>query len=273
MAQKPSTAVEEGSPLRFLEEYRVRCLPELEDALRAKVPAGESLVKEAVLYFLRAPGKRLRGLLTLLSCEVAGGRYQEALEAACAVELIHASSLILDDLPCMDNADARRGQPSLHKPFGEAVAILTAIFFLNKAFQTVHPYKECAARMLESMHACIGEDGMIQGQLMDVLGRSNDYVTRELKTGSLMKLAVKLGASVAGSERACEDALVAYAENLGVVFQMQDDFLDGEDHGAATEEKALLAAKTAQSLLIKFGETNPARALAGMVIYASNRNC
>ena len=198
MDERVTSALRNEILLRCLSEYRSRRQTELEDALRPKIATDESTIKEAVLYFSRSPGKRLRGLLTLLSCEVVGGRYQDAMEAACAVELIHASSLILDDLPCMDNGKTRRGQPCLHKRFGEAVAILTAIFFLNKAFQSTLHYKDFGMGMLANMTACIGENGMIEGQLRDILASSKDSATRALKTASLMKLAVKLGASAAG---------------------------------------------------------------------------
>jgi geranylgeranyl diphosphate synthase type II len=208
-------------------------------------------LRYAIAYSLLAPGKRLRPLLTLLMHEVAGGEGEAALAAACAVEMVHTYSLIHDDLPAMDDDDLRRGRPTCHKVYGEALAILAGDALLTGAFEILAGCYEpvlAAVLTLELAHAA-GAVGMVGGQTMDLQaeGRlptdqplpATPAVLEELhrrKTGALILAAVRLGYLTAqtwprGSyptQRAD-----AFAEHLGLLFQITDDLLDVE----GSEEK------------------------------------
>ncbi|MBE5787648.1 MAG: polyprenyl synthetase family protein, partial [Clostridiales bacterium] len=193
------------------------------------------LLKEAMQYSLLAGGKRLRGCLALAACEMAGGYMQDALPFACAVEMIHAYSLIHDDLPAMDNDTMRRGKPTNHVVYGEAMAILAGDGLLTHAFQVMagsdHPN---APRALLEMAKAAGIGGMIAGQVLDVTleGTSPDADTvRRIHTGktaALITAPVVAGLMLAGAD----DALIAagreYGYHLGIAFQIVDDLLDME---------------------------------------------
>ena len=179
-------------------------------------------VCNAMRYSLEGGGKRIRPVLMLESCRLCGGTPEDALDFACALEMIHTYSLIHDDLPCMDNDDMRRGKPSCHIAFGEATAVLAGDALLTEAFHaaaassfaTKHPDRAVAAiaLLLESE----GQQILLERlRLMD-----------KLKTGALMKAACAVGAVLAGATKAQRAALEAYADNLGQAFQITDDILD-----------------------------------------------
>lgn len=190
----------------------------------------------AMRYTLLLPGKRLRGILVLDACDLVKGDRARAVPLACAVEMVHASSLILDDLPCMDGATLRRGRPTLHREVGEANAILASVALLNAAFAVVldaEGLKERerveAARRLAS---AVGSEGLVGGQVADLAATGKRIELEELeyvhshKTGALFIAAAELGA-LAGRARAREiDGLSRYAKNLGLAFQITDDLLD-----------------------------------------------
>jgi geranylgeranyl diphosphate synthase type II len=198
-------------------------------------------VHRAMHYSLFAGGKRLRPILVLASTEAVGGRMAEALPLACAFELIHTYSLIHDDLPSMDDDDLRRGKPTSHKVFGEAVAILAGDALLTEAFllaarpdlmKEVPPRRRLRALWRLSLAA--GSQGMVGGQTMDILtqGKKIDSPTLEYihthKTGALIAAAVSVGAILGGaSARECR-ALDEYGKRLGLAFQITDDLLDVE---------------------------------------------
>ncbi len=192
---------------------------------------------EAMVYSLKAGGKRIRPVLLLASCEMAGGNAEEALPYACGLEMIHTYSLIHDDLPAMDNDDLRRGQPTNHKVFGENIAILAGDGLLNAATELM---AASAARMenLRGVRAmeCImrhaGVTGMIAGQTKDVSSEGvkpeEDLVRyiHEHKTADLLEAAVESGLILGGAE---ENEIAAghdFALHLGLAFQMTDDLLD-----------------------------------------------
>jgi len=181
-------------------------------------------------------GKRLRSQLVLETAGVAGGQNfdaQSALPAACAIELIHAYSLVHDDLPAMDNADTRRGQPSCHKQWGEATAILAGDGLLTLAFETV---ADCARprRGVQILARAAGECGMVGGQAIDMdwSSRAANVSGEALlqmhagKTGALIKLAAQLGALCGGANEIQSAALANYGAHLGRAFQIADDVLD-----------------------------------------------
>lgn len=193
---------------------------------------------DAQRYGLLNGGKRIRAFLVLEFCRLFGGTVDAALPYACAIEMIHASSLIHDDLPCMDNDDIRRGKPSNHKVFGEAVALLAGDAMMAKAFETVitnpHLSAEKNAKAAHILAESTGDHGMLGGQAIDLRASVSkldlDTVTRlhSLKTGQLICASAKLGCLAAGISE--EDtrfmSAVEYAKNVGLAFQIIDDVLD-----------------------------------------------
>ena len=194
------------------------------------------VLHEALRYTLLLPGKRLRGVLVLASCELMRGSEEDALPLAGAVEMVHASSLILDDLPCMDDATLRRGRPVLHRVVGEANAVLAAVGLLTLAFARIagaEGLKERARTEAAAVLArALGADGLIGGQVADLeaTGRTLDLEAMESihahKTGALFTAAAELGAVAAGARSRDVEALRRYAKNLGLAFQITDDLLD-----------------------------------------------
>lgn len=191
-------------------------------------------IVQAMWYSLSAGGKRIRPALTLEFCRVCGGDEDKALPAACALEMIHTFSLIHDDLPCMDDDDMRRGKPSCHKVYGEAAALLAGDALLNMAYEIVcggNNAAEVKIALISELSAAAGVNGMIGGQVIDTLygGRITEELLLgmySMKTGALLKAACRMGCIAAG---AGEDRLVcaeAYAERLGLAFQIKDDILD-----------------------------------------------
>ena len=194
-------------------------------------------VVEAMRYSLLAGGKRLRAALALAFCEACGGGEKSALPFACAVEMVHAYSLIHDDLPCMDDDDLRRGKPSCHVAFGEATALLAGDGLLTHAFDLLlHVDTLPAERVLKGagcLSSTIGAYGMIGGQVMDLANEKQDSVeesrlkaTDALKTGALIRAACEMGCIAAGANEEQTLAARDYAEKIGLAFQITDDILD-----------------------------------------------
>ena len=193
---------------------------------------------DAERYSLFAGGKRIRPMLTLEFCKMFGGDEAAALPFACAVEMIHTYSLIHDDLPCMDDDDMRRGKPTNHKVFGEAIALLAGDALLTGAFEAAATNRtagaECSARAVAYLAGCAGRYGMIGGQVMDLEGEKKALTQEELlklhslKTGALISAACVLGALAAGVrfDDPRMESVVTYAENIGLAFQIVDDILD-----------------------------------------------
>ena len=198
------------------------------------------LLPEAQRYSLLAGGKRIRPVLTLAFCELFGGVAESALPYACALEMIHTYSLIHDDLPCMDDDDLRRGRPTNHKVYGEAVALQAGDALLTDAFvlaaENPHLSPATNARAVAMLARAAGSHGMVGGQVLDLMGECAqnrpDLATltlmHRLKTGALIRVAATLGALAAG---VCEEDArmvdaIAYAEGIGEVFQIVDDILD-----------------------------------------------
>jgi len=216
-------------------------------------------LQESVSYSLAAGGKRLRPMLTLLAAEICGGSIAEARSAACAVELIHTYSLIHDDLPAMDDDDFRRGKPTSHRVFGEALAILAGDCLLTLAFETLSGSDCPPDRIVEQLRLlgiAAGGRGMVGGQVMDLEaerraeedsgahpleshrssgnefnGQETDPVERLIeihsrKTGAMITVALELGAVAAGATDADRQRLVEFGRAAGLAFQIADDLLD-----------------------------------------------
>lgn len=195
-------------------------------------------INEAVRYSLFAGGKRLRPGLVLAGAEAVGGDTEAILPAACAIELLHTYSLIHDDLPAMDNDDLRRGKPTCHKVYGEALAILagdallTATFALLAELPQSGISHERVTRVMAEVAEAAGINGLIGGQVVD-LGAHETTINEELveyihtrKTGALIRASVRTGAILSGASDHQLQKLTTYAGNLGLAFQIVDDILD-----------------------------------------------
>lgn len=200
----------------------------------------EKTIYEAMRYSALGGGKRIRGVLTLMSCMMAGGKAEDAYPFAAAIEMIHAYSLIHDDLPAMDNDDFRRGKPTNHKKFGEAMAILAGDGLLGLAFETVlknAPAEDKTWDALKLMSICAGPDGMLGGQVVDMESENKEIGYDELvylqqhKTGALIKASCLMGAIIGGADDEMQNKLELYAKNIGLAFQIKDDILDVEGDG------------------------------------------
>jgi geranylgeranyl diphosphate synthase type II len=247
---------------QYIEKHRSQIEKSLREFLPLAPPKIETQFNEAVEYALFSGGKRLRPVLTLLGAELFGGKPEIIMPAAVAGEFIHTSSLIFDDLPCMDNAPERRGKTSLHEKFSEGLAILVAIGFLNASYGLVFVNHVGMPERAMQAHAeiveCVGASGMIGGQSVDLAlakgGSANDSENfdfeevRNLKTSALMRLSLRVGAILAGAGYMELAQLSRFAELLGDAYQLSDDLLDLEEDGEIFAEKhfALNHEKSAQ---------------------------
>ena len=258
---------------RFFAEYQHR----IDGELRRMVPASGDRVREAMAYALHAPAKRIRPVLTLLTAELCGGTAAAALNAACAIEMVHAASLVLDDLPSMDDAAVRRGKPATHVAFGEAIAILAAFGPLNVALQTLARAYEpaLACRMTALLSDAVGADGLIGGQMADLLA-TDQQITFEMlerihrgKTGALFSAAASSGALTAGASGDSIAALQTFAKNLGLAFQIIDDLLDVEGDPAVTGKPVREDLK--KTTFVSFSGPAGARQIATELCHTADR--
>ena len=190
----------------------------------------------AMRHTLLAPAKRARALLAMLAAKDLRGEAAAALSPACALEMVHAASLILDDLPAMDDASLRRGQPANHKLFGEATAILAAIGLLNRAFGVIAEDTALSAavrvRLSEILSRAVGSDGLVAGQEQDLKWSPAEATRRDVelvharKTAALFSAAAEMGAVVAGADEADIMLMRDFGLKLGLAFQILDDLLD-----------------------------------------------
>ncbi|UTW06521.1 (2E,6E)-farnesyl diphosphate synthase [Pseudomonas benzenivorans] len=228
--------------------YQAQCQCRVDAALSELLqPPGAELQRlyQAMHYSVVNGGKRVRPLLVYAACEALGGEAQDADGAACAVELIHAYSLVHDDLPAMDDDDLRRGQPTTHKAFDEASAILAGDGLQSLAFEVLadaerNPHAaELRLAMITALSRAAGPAGMVGGQAIDLgsVGQQLDQSALETmhryKTGALIEASVRLGALASGrADDVALKALHAYAQAIGLAFQVQDDVLDVESDTA-----------------------------------------
>jgi geranylgeranyl diphosphate synthase, type II len=249
-------AAQEITALEATLEERRRAIDAALDHLAPEGPA--PAVVAAVRDSLLAPAKRLRPILALLVAEAVGGDSDAVIPLACAIEMVHTSSLILDDLPCMDDAATRRGRPACHVAHGEAMAILAAFALQSRAFEIVAdswpgaPGAPERLRIAAELARAIGLAGMIGGQSVDLLGTSRDIdrgtveFIHARKTGSLFTASAAAAAIAVGAPEAQVEAMVGYADKLGRAFQIVDDLIDatagiqeagkdvGQDHRKTT---------------------------------------
>ena len=247
----------------------------VERALKAAMPAPEpdspsAPVAEAMRYSLLAGGKRVRPMLTLAFCALCGEDWHSALPFACGVEMVHTYSLIHDDLPCMDDDSLRRGRPTCHKVYGEAMALLAGDGLLTQAFETVLAFPDPvkAAAAAKCLAGLAGYQGMVGGQCVDLSAGGQEVTIGLLKemdqgkTVALIDAACRMGCIAAGAGEAQLAAASRYAQGVGMAFQIRDDILDvlgdaetlGKNTGmdAARDKRnyvSLLGVETAQELV------------------------
>jgi geranylgeranyl diphosphate synthase type II len=229
----------------YLDERRAL----VEAGLKRFLPAGSTMPSElhqAMHYSLFAGGKRLRPTLTIAAAEAVGGRAADVLPVACAFECIHTYSLIHDDLPAMDDDDLRRGRPTCHTVFGQAMAILAGDALLTEAFALLanpafvaHLDLALLRTVTYEIALAAGSQGMVGGQAVDILseGKAIDaallHYIHTHKTGALILCALRAGAHLGGATAAALDAITRYGTAVGLAFQIADDILDIEGEEAA----------------------------------------
>jgi len=258
----------------FFADYQRQVASEIERLVPA---SAASDIEQAMAYTALAPSKQVRAVLVMLCAELCRGQAARAVPAAAAIELVHAASLILDDLPSMDDAPLRRGRASNHLQFGEATAILAAFGLLNLAYGAIaRAYDPAlASRMSALISDAVGPSGLIGGQDLDL--RSTDRrVTFEMleqihrgKTGALFVAAAACGALTAGAAAEPIAALTAYAKNLGLAFQIIDDLLDVAGTTADTGKAVLADAR--KTTFVSFSGLDGARQLAAELCDTADR--
>ena len=225
-----------------MEMYKIK-LGEYRDYIEAEIekaiPESDAVQKvlEAMRYSLLGGGKRIRGVLALACCEMLTGSYKTAAPAAVSVEMVHAYSLIHDDLPCMDDDELRRGKPSCHVVYGEARALLAGDALLTMAFEVLSGIGDGAKvkRCVSLLSRACGYQGMIRGQELDLAAEKEMSLSADdieamhaKKTGALISSAAVMGAVMGDGLPEEVDTVRAYAENIGLSFQIIDDILDEE---------------------------------------------
>lgn len=226
---------------QFIEGYLEKFYAEYQDQ-------PQQPLYQSITYSLLAGGKRLRPMLAFEFCRMCGRDWKQAAPFAAAVEMIHTYSLIHDDLPCMDNDDYRRGRLTNHKVYGEAMAVLAGDALLTDAFAMAAraelPKPEQMATAIGVLAECAGSNGMVGGQVLDIMSQERELTEKEVldiqsrKTGCLINAACALGAIAGGASQQQYDAACQFAAGLGLAFQIRDDMLDvigtQEELGKAT---------------------------------------
>jgi farnesyl diphosphate synthase len=243
-----------------------------------EVPPGlEARVYEAMRYSALAPGKRMRPLLVLAGARLFGVARLSALQVAAAIEMVHAYSLIHDDLPAMDNSDLRRGRPTCHKRFDEATAVLAGDGLLTMAFEVLaHPdtHGDPTVRcdLVAALAGAAGVAGMVGGQMIDLIAERQPLdiaaITRlqRMKTGALIAFACEAGAILAKTAGDLRTALRGYAHDLGLAFQIADDLLDVEGSAAETGKPVGADAAAGKATFVSILGVERARAQAGLLV-------
>lgn len=214
----------------------------IDEALDKYLPTEEeptSIIYKAMRYSVFSGGKRIRPILTLAAAELLGNDSKKVIKAACGIELIHTFSLIHDDLPSIDNDDFRRGKPSNHKVFGEAIALLAGDALLVSGFDLViknsevkEIKKQAVLKLIKEICFCIGTENMLGGQVEDINLKDENIKKDDLinlymkKTAALICLSIRAGAILSGAKQNELKALTKYGENIGLAFQIIDDMLD-----------------------------------------------
>jgi len=242
------------------------------------VPLGlEARVYDAMRYSALAPGKRLRPFLVLASANLFGVALRCALQVAAAVEMVHAYSLVHDDLPAMDDSDLRRGRPTCHKQFDEATAVLAGDGLLTAAFEVLaHPdtHGDPAVRceLVSELATAAGAAGMVGGQMIDLIAEHQNLdigaITRlqRMKTGALIAFSCEAGAILAKAPSELRTALRGYAHDLGLAFQIADDLLDVEGSAAETGKPVGADAAAGKATFVSILGVARARAQAELLV-------
>ena len=251
------------------------------DRLLPQEDGPEARLMEAVRYATLSSGKRIRPFLVMNSARLFNVSEKSAVRVAAAVEMVHCYSLVHDDLPAMDDDELRRGQPTCHVRFGEATAILAGDGLLTKAFEVLadeptHSDPKVRGELVVEMSRAIGIEGMVGGQMLDLLAEENSLgvyeITRlqRLKTGMLIGFSCEAGAILGKAPKPARHALHAYAHDLGLAFQIADDLLDiegsEEEVGKKTGKDASAGKATFVSLLGRERARAQADMLAGQAI-------
>jgi len=243
------------------------------------VPTGyEARVFEAMRYAVLAPGKRLRPFLVLASAQLFAVSRRSALQAALAVELVHAYSLVHDDLPAMDDSDLRRGRPTVHKAFDEATAVLAGDGLLTLAFEVLaHPDTHgdpgVRCELVASLAHASGVNGMVGGQMFDLIAETHPEldigaITRlqRLKTGALIAFSCEAGAILGKAPTELRMALRGYAHDLGLAFQIADDLLDVQGSAGETGKPVGQDAAAGKATFVSILGVERARAQAELLV-------
>jgi len=293
---------------QYLNEQCARIDAALERFLPRETELPHSLHK-AMRYSIFAGGKRVRPILLLAACQAVGGDSERAIPAACAMEMIHTYSLIHDDLPAMDDDDFRRGNPTNHKVFGEAIAILAGDALLTEAFKLVSDSRFAAGcqpvaqlAVIHEIAHCAGSYGMVGGQVVDMESEGREGIDLPTvqyihthKTGALIKASVVAGALLGDADAGKLAAITRYGEAAGLAFQIADDILDiegtteqiGKDAGsdeargkatypavmglsAAKEEAQAMMDEAMRALEIFGSEADPLRKIAAYIVKRNN---
>ena len=225
-------------PFALERRWVVRLREHVEIALCRLLPAAgepDNRLYEAMHHAVLTPGKRLRPVLALLSADHLGCPIERAMPAACALEFVHAASLVLDDLPCMDNSLMRRGEPSIHARHGEDIAVLVSVALLSEAFAILSRATEidetARLRMIAILARTVGASGLVDGQAKDLrrerhASASSLRQVHHQKTGVLFVASVEMGAVAAGAPAETIEVLRAFAVEIGLAFQALDDLED-----------------------------------------------
>lgn len=243
------------------------------------VPTGpEARVFEAMRYSALAPGKRLRPFLVLASSHLFSVQRRSALQVACAIEMVHAYSLVHDDLPAMDDSDLRRGRSTCHKQFDEATAVLAGDGLLTHAFEVLaqpdtHGDPAVRCELVSALAQAAGGHGMVGGQMIDLLAENDPdldigAITRlqRLKTGALIAFACEAGAILAKAAPELHLALRGYAHDLGLAFQIADDLLDVEGDSQETGKPTGSDAAAGKATFVSILGVERARAQAELLV-------
>jgi farnesyl diphosphate synthase len=247
------------------------------DRLLVVPPDLEARVYEAMRYSALAPGKRLRPFLVLAGARLFGIARPCALQVAAAIEMVHAYSLVHDDLPAMDNSDLRRGRPTCHKEFDEATAVLAGDGLLTAAFEVLarpdtHSDPAVRCELVAALAAAAGAAGMVGGQMIDLIAERQvldiGAITRlqRMKTGALIAFACEAGAILAKAPAEPRTALRGYAHDLGLAFQIADDLLDVEGSAAETGKPVGADAAAGKATFVSILGVGRARGQAELLI-------
>ena len=247
------------------------------DQLLVVPPGLEARVYEAMRYSALAPGKRLRPFLVLASARMFGVAQRCALQVAAAVEMVHAYSLVHDDLPAMDDSDLRRGRPTCHKEFDEATAVLAGDGLLTAAFELLaepdtHGDPAVRIELVSALASAAGAAGMVGGQMIDLIAEHQDLdigaITRlqRMKTGALIAFSCEAGAILAKAPYELRTALRGYAHDLGLAYQIADDLLDVEGFAAETGKPVGADAAAGKATFVSILGAPRARAQAELLV-------